>query len=517
MPRSSVRILAMSGLLVLAGCSGGGSSSPPPPPPPAANMAPTFTSAAQVSVAENSAGAIYTATATDSDGDTVSLSLSGGTDQTDFSFTPATGELAFAVSPDFEQPADANADNVYEAELTAQDGRGGQASLMVRVSVTDIDEGARIVRVATGFAQPLYIEAIPGTDRLAVVEKAGQIRVLNPANGVTDIVPFLDIRSEVSSDGERGLLGLAFSPEFASDRTFYVNLTNTSGDTEIRRYRMMTGSSTQADPATADIILEIGQPESNHNAGWIGFAPDGLLLVPMGDGGGGGDPDDLAQDTSTLLGKISRIDVTGDDFPGDDSRDYSIPADNPFASGGGRPEIWAIGLRNPFRSSIDPDTGDLYIGDVGQGAAEEISRVATTSASNTAVPLNFGWPIFEATLPFRGSTSAPLIDPVIEYEHADPSSPGRSVTGGYVYRGPVEALRDRYVFGDFISGKIWSIALADLVDGETRTPADLREETAQLVPDVGSIDNLSSFGEDADGNLYIVDLDGDVFVFAPDP
>ena len=379
MLNSSGRVLAVSGLLALAGCSGGGSSSSPPPPPPVANTAPAFTSSAQVSVAENMAGAFYTAAASDSDGDTVTLTLSGGADQADFSFTPATGALAFSTSPDFEQPADANGDNTYEVEITARDGRGGEARLSVRVSVTDVDEGARIVRVATGFAQPLYVEAIPGTDQLAVVEKAGQIRVLDPANGVIESVSFLDIRSEVSSNGERGLLGLAFSPDFASDRTFYVNLTNTAGDTDIRRYRMMTGSSTQADPATADLVLQIGQPESNHNAGWIGFAPDGLLIVPMGDGGGGGDPDDLAQDTSTLLGKVSRIDVTGDDFPADDSRDYAIPAGNPFAGGGGRPEIWALGLRNPFRSSIDPDTGLLYIGDVGQGAAEEISRVALSA------------------------------------------------------------------------------------------------------------------------------------------
>ncbi|KCZ92658.1 PQQ-dependent sugar dehydrogenase [Hyphomonas johnsonii] len=492
----------------LAACSGGSDSPspPPPPPPPAANRAPAFTSPAQVTVAENTTGTVYTWAVSDPDGDTLTVSVVPGGDEGAFDIDIPSRTIRAATPLDFETPADANGDNIYDVTLEARDPGGLMAQLALSITVSNVVEDMTLTRVGTGFTQPLYLVGLPGSSRVLVLEKGGRVRLLDPATGAIDPVDFLDVSADTTAAGEGGLLGLAFSPDFATDRTFYINMTNNSGDTEIRRYTMFSGSNVQADPATSDVVLTFDQPQSNHNGGWIGFAADGLLFVPTGDGGGGGDPSQNAQNPNSLLGKILRIDVTGDAFPADPERDYAIPPGNAFDAASGREEIFALGVRNPFRCSFDPVTGDLLIGDVGQGAIEEVDRLRMTDAGT-----NFGWDIQEGTQDFEGPDQPGLTDPVAEYAHGSGPAAGESIIGGYVHRGNVETIKDSYVFADFVSGNVWAIPVDNLVVGQTVSAGTFLRLNDALRPDAGTLSSISSFGEDNDGNLYIVTLVGDIF------
>ncbi|MBA4046539.1 MAG: cadherin domain-containing protein [Erythrobacter sp.] len=496
--------------LALGSCGGGGGGSTPAPSP--TNRAPQFTSAATATVPENTAGTIYTAAATDPDGDSLTFAIAGGADAARFAIT-AGGALSFTAPPDFEAPGDADRDNVYQVQLSASDGRA-QATLALAITVTNQATGDfRVRRVATGFVQPLYLAPVPGTSgRVFVVEQGGRIRILNPATGAIAATPFLDVSASISSGGERGLLGFATAPDFATSRTFYVYVTNPAGNTEVRRYRTMAGDLDVADPASADVIMTFTQPFANHNGGWMDFGPDGFLYIGSGDGGSGGDPQDNAQNRNNLLGKILRIDVASDAFPGDAARDYAIPASNPFASSGGAPEIYAFGLRNPFRSSFDRVTGNLFIGDVGQNAIEEIDLIRPNEAG-----LNFGWARLEGTQAFSGTAPAGATPPVTQYSHGSGPRQGNSVTGGYVYRGPVEALQGQYIFGDFVGGAIWSVSAVSLVQGQTFASSGFTIRTTAFAPPSGqgTINNIASFGVDARNNLYIIDFDGEIFVIEP--
>jgi len=498
------RNLLLFASLVLAGCGGSGGGNGVT----LTNSGPVFSSTAQISIEENSVGVIYTAQANDADGDSVTISIAGGPDAGSVSLDASTGGVSFLIDLDFENPGDANADNIYQITLEVRDGRGGVATLDLAIEVTDQVEAISVRRVATGLNQPLGLVALPdGTGRVLVLEKTGRVRILTPDTGAIDSVDFLDVSASISTAGERGLLGLALSPNFASDRQVYVNLINLAGNTELRRFQTFAGTPDQVDPATSDVILTFSQPDSNHNAGWIGFDASGFLIFPTGDGGGSGDPSDFAQNPQSLLGKVLRIDVSGDDFAADDSRDYAIPAGNTFTNpADGLPEIFAIGLRNPFQSSFDPDSGDLLIGDVGQGAIEEISRLPMTDNS-----LNFGWAVREGTAFFKGSNQAEFTDPVAEYSHGVGPREGRSITGGVVYQGPVEALQNTYIFADFISDNVWGIPTTDLINGQTVASSEFILLTDDFTPDVGSLDSITAFGTDEVGNLYIVSLSGDVF------
>ena len=495
-------LLALALVLLIPACGDGDGGQNPP----MGNAPPAFTSAAQATAAENSAGTVYAATATDPNGDTLTFSLSGGADQADFVITPA-GMLSFAQPPDFEDPADADADNVYLVQLSVSDGQAS-AVLNLTVNVTNVGPDAfRVARVGTGFDQPLFVAPVPdGSGRVFVVERPGRIRILNPATGVAESTPFLNIVGQTTTDSERGLLGFATAPDFSTSGVFYIYLTNLSGDSEIRRYRTLAGNRDRADPTTGDIILAFDQPFANHNGGWLDFGPDGMLYLGSGDGGGAGDPNNNGQSTNTLLGKILRIDPSRDDFLIDASRDYGIPPGNPFANGGGAREIWALGLRNPYRASFDPATGNMWIGDVGQGRIEEIDLMRPTDGG-----ANFGWRIFEGTLLFNGPAVAGLTPPVAEYAHGAGPREGDSVTGGYVYRGPVEALRGQYVFGDYVRGNIWSIPVRRVSLGATIPSSAFILRRAGFTPAQGTINNISSFGIDQQGNLYIVDFDGEIF------
>ncbi len=350
---------------------------------------------------------------------------------------------------------------------------------------------------ATGFSQPVGItHASPGDDRLYVIEQAGTIKIVS-AEGVVLPVPFLDITDRVdSSSTEEGLLGLAFHPEYATNGYFYVNYTNTTA--EIRRTRIsrfsITGDPNIADPESEDILLTVDQPYANHNAGDIQFGPDGYLYIPLGDGGSAGDPEDNAQNLALLLGKISRIDVDASpgstpDCPGTGSGHYTVPDSNPLSDGPGGvcDEVWAIGLRNPWRSSFDRLTGDLTIGDVGQNDWEEIDLQPADSTGGE----NYGWRCYEGNHPYNTTACGPIDDytfPIMEYSHTD----GCSVIGGYVYRGSrYLTMYGRYLLADYCSGTFWDLAL---VDGDWQATQHTNLAAFGYV----------AFGEDAQGELYVV-------------
>jgi glucose/arabinose dehydrogenase len=504
----SVRLGAAVVALLLGSCGGGGGmgGGGTAPPPPAANRPPAITSPATASAAENSSGTIYTATATDPDGNPLTFSLSGGADRSAFSIS-AAGALGFAQTPDFENPTDADADNIYQVQLAVSDGMTS-ATLDLSLTVTNQGpDGFRVRRVGTGFSAPLYLTGIPdGSGRVLVVQQGGLIRILDPATGTVAPTPFLDVSSQISTVAERGLLGLALAPDFNATGTFYVFLTDTAGHIQLRRYRTFAGNRNQADPATADTIFDAPHPLTNHNGGWLDFGPDGMLYAALGDGGDGGDPPNNAQNTNVPYGKILRIDPRTDAFPADPLRDYAIPAGNPFAAAGGLPEIWAYGLRNPFRNGFDSATQNLWIGDVGQGAREEIDLMRPTDAG-----ANFGWRIMEGTAVFNGTPNASLVPPVAEYLHGGGPREGNVVTGGYVYRGPVEALRGNYFFADFGVSNIWSVPVARVSIGTTIPGSQFALRNAAFAPVAGTINNVASFGLDQAGNLYLVDYDGEIY------
>ena len=346
--------------------------------------------------------------------------------------------------------------------------------------------------VVSGLSSPLDLQSAPGDrERLYVVEQDGRIRVVR--GGQLQAAPFVDLSGRLTSGGEQGLLGLAFHPQFATNRRFFVNYTNRAGDTHVAELR--ASSADQADPATERVLLVVRQPFANHNGGGLAFDGSGRLLIALGDGGSGGDPFGNGQSLSTLLGKILRIDV-------DSGTPYGVPTDNPFVgSPGVLPEIWAYGLRNPFRISVDRPTGDLYIGDVGQSRVEEIDVGASTRRGGE----NYGWNVTEGSQCFRptsGCNRSGITFPVYEYSHPA----GCSVTGGVVYRGcRMPDLAGTYFFGDFCTGFVRSFRL---VNGQA---SDVRDWTSGL----RGIDSVTSFGTDADGEVYVVDYDGEVYRLEP--
>jgi glucose/arabinose dehydrogenase len=346
--------------------------------------------------------------------------------------------------------------------------------------------------VASGLRNPLDLQAAPGDrERLYVVEQGGRIRVIR--NGQLQATPFLDVSGRISSGGERGLLGLAFHPQFATSRRLFVNYTNPRGDTHVAEFRATSADA--ADPGSERILLTSAQPFANHNGGGLAFDNSGRLLIALGDGGSGGDPLGNGQRLDSFLGKVLRIDV-------DAGTPYAVPADNPFrATAGAAPEIWAYGLRNPFRISVDRPSGDLYIGDVGQNRVEEIDVGLASRRGGE----NYGWNTTEGSQcfsPASGCNRSGLVLPVYEYSHSE----GCSVTGGVVYRGcRMPDLAGTYFFGDFCTGLVRSFRLAS---GQA---TDLRDWTAGL----RGIGSPSSFGLDADGEAYVVDYDGEVYRLEP--
>ncbi len=362
-------------------------------------------------------------------------------------------------------------------------------------------EGIRAEIVAEGLADPLYLVSPPNDPRLFVAEQAGRIRVIREGRLLPR--PYLDLTDRVGSGGERGLLSLAFDPRFRDNGRLYVNYTDRRGDTHVARFRADPEADT-ADPRSEVTILFVPQPFPNHNGGHVLFGPDGMLYVGMGDGGAAGDPGNNAQDLTSLLGKLLRVDVSAESV-------YAVPGNNPFAvvprhrgtvppagraTGGPRPEIWAYGLRNPWRIAFDTASGLLIIADVGQNAWEEVNAVPIRAAG-----LNYGWRHREGRhcylLPVCRSKG--LTQPVFEYGHGD----GCSITGGVVYRGrALPQLVGHYLFSDWCTGWIRSIRIADGRAGELRQW-------------IGSLGPVTSFGEDAAGEVYVMSGVGAVYRLVP--
>ena len=357
----------------------------------------------------------------------------------------------------------------------------------------------RLEPVVSNLEQPTsVVSADDGSGRLFITQKTGLLKIVE--NGSVLHIPFLDLTNTVSTDSERGLLGVAFHPNYAQNGRFFINYTRQDGTTVIAEYAVSDDPNV-ADASSEKVLLTITQPYSNHNGGDLVFGPDGYLYIGTGDGGAGGDPQGNGQDKMALLGKMLRIDVdnAGNGEP------YGIPASNPFVnSAGARPELWAYGLRNPWRFSFDRQTGDLWIADVGQNAFEEVNVQPAGSKGGE----DYGWNIMEAdscyneaapTSPLETCDEQGLVKPVLEYSHSE----GQSITGGYVYRGAaVPALEGHYVYGDFVSGTIWSAA----------AQGDGSYQSATLL-DSGF--NVVAFGEDEAGELYVADYSGTLYRFAP--
>ena len=367
-------------------------------------------------------------------------------------------------------------------------------------------EGAlRLERIdaTLGLSFPIFLTAPPGdTARLFVVEKDGKIKVVNKATNLL-IGTFLDISSLVSTGGEQGLLGLAFDPQYATNGRFYVSYTDKTGigNSVIARYLVSSNSNVAV--STADrIILTVTQPFANHNGGMIAFGLDGMLYIGFGDGGDAGDPGNRAQNPNELLGKLLRIDVSQGAVAPEPA--YAIPPTNPFVGQSGkREEIWSLGLRNPWRYSFDRQTADLYIADVGQGNWEEVD--VATSASGGGRGINYGWKVMEGNhcfFPSAGCNMTGLTLPRLEYDHSNGAC---SITGGYAYRGAaIPALQGTYFYGDFCAGFVRSFRLMNGTATQFLDWAALRPAG-----------NITSFGEDAAGELYIMTSAGGLYRIVP--
>ncbi len=345
--------------------------------------------------------------------------------------------------------------------------------------------------VASGFASAIGASSAPGDARLFVIQQTGQVVIVSGGKrGGT----FLDISARLSCCGERGLLGLAFHPQYATNGRLFVRYTTPAGDVRVSEFHVSTDSN-RADAMSEKVILTIPHPSfGNHNGGRIEFGPDGYLYIGTGDGGSGGDPNNHGQDVSTLLGKMLRLDV--DHAAG--GLPYAIPGSNPFVGQAGkRGEIWSYGLRNPYTFSFDRETHDLWIADVGQDAYEEVDRATAASGGGNGV--NYGWSFMEGNhcyKPSTGCNAAGMTPPLAEYAHGNGDSIGCAIIGGYVYRGSAQPqLYGRYFFGDYCSGRIWDAAAAGPAQ---QTPQELLRSGLQI----------TGWGQDANGELYLTATNG---------
>jgi hypothetical protein len=347
-------------------------------------------------------------------------------------------------------------------------------------------------QVASGLGFPLYLTSPAGDARLFIVEKGGAIRIVK--DGTLLPTPFLTLAGRVSTGSEQGLLGLAFDPAYATSGRFVVHYTDVAGNTTVSLFRVSASDPDQADPAET-VLLTAEQPFANHNGGQILFGPDGMLYIGLGDGGSGGDPGGRGQSVTDLLGGILRVDVGS-------GTGYTVPPDNPFVGRtDARPEIWSYGLRNPWRFTFDPLTGDLYIADVGQNAWEEVDVV--TQAAGAGRGSNFGWNVTEGNHCYAaaGCDQTGLTPPVLEYSHDE----GCSISGGFVYRGAaIPALQGHYFYADYCRGWVRSFRFQDGQALES-------QQWTALAPG-GSV---PSFGQDSAGELYILTAEGGVFRIVP--
>lgn len=375
--------------------------------------------------------------------------------------------------------------------------------LLLSIPIARADYGVK--SVASGFERPVWAGMPPGSSgKLWVMEQAGRVHIVDLATGRWDGPPFLDIRDRVKRKGnEEGLLGLAFDRDFMKNGRYYINYTDLKNNTSIVRLVSNDGKAT--DPGTAETILEYPSEFENHNGGWVCFGPDGMLYIGNGDGGSGNDPHGNAQNLGSLLGKILRIDVSP-------AKGYKIPADNPFVNKpGAKPEIWAYGVRNPWRNSFDRGTGDFWMGDVGQNHWEEINFMPAGKGAGA----NYGWRLREGAVPTPakgtgGPAPVGAIDPIYVYGHGMKPLEGLSVTGGYVYRGKaIPELRGRYIFADYQNPRFWSFVQ------KNGKAVDFQDITDKLKPAGGRLKLISTFAEDNQGELFFADHTGAIYQIVP--
>lgn len=496
--------------IACGGGNGGGNTDSP-------NIAPVITSSSTVSIAENESN-VTTVTATDSDGDSLSYSLSAGVDQQSFLIDSTSGMLTFITPADFELPTDSDTNNIYLVEVSVSDGNAS-ARQSIEITVTDVAEetsglpsrpnnsscvlpdapilssAITLNRVFTdlSFSDPIALRQSPvNTDRWYVVEQAGRIRTFLSADSNSTL--FADLTALVSSSAnEMGLLGIAFHPDYANNNYVFLYYSANGGNQNHQSVlSRFTATNEESLNLSSELeIMRIDQPYNNHNGGNILFGPDGLLYIGMGDGGSGGDPDNYAQNNASLLGKMLRINVDSTA----NGNNYSIPEDNPFISSPTLDEIYATGLRNPWRWSFDKLTGDLYAADVGQVQREEIDIIVSGG--------NYGWRCYEGNLPFNTSDcqdQSSYIAPIYDYGRSE----GFSITGGYVYRGnAIPGLSGTYIYTDFGSGPIWGLS-----NPTSNNPTNEVLTTTSFF--------ISSFAEDQDGELYALDFSAG-FIYRIDP
>jgi len=487
-------------LVLAAGCGGG--SQPPPPPPAPINSAPVVTSAATAAVPENTTGAIYQASATDPDGDPVSLRIEG-IDAARFTIS-ASSAISFVAPPDFEAPADADGNNIYLFTLVASDGKA-ETRLTVSITVTNLPDqltNRLVTQRATRFAA-----TVPGSNRLLVSSSSRapdgsrytDIYLLDPAPGGAETL-YLTIRDIFLPDEvtDYGVLNAIAAPDYATSGFLYVLVTNPARDIELRRYgRLASGL---ADP-NGDVIFRIpgnATALSHSLGGGLAFGADNFLYIGVGDGRPRNThPDLTAQNLSSLRGKILRIDVSRDDFPADPNRDYGIPAGNPFSSG--LREIYAYGLDNPRRMSFDGP--NLLVGDAHENADSERLNQEINLLRPQDAGANFGYPYGNARFPTRPAGITP---PVISVEGTNFSNSGR-ITGGVVYRGPIAQFNGLYIFSDTVLDRVWGVPANSIVQGQTITRAMLTELNHFLPPPPLVSRGIFSFTVDGSGSLYFVD------------
>ncbi|RZV41329.1 MAG: hypothetical protein EX271_08270 [Acidimicrobiales bacterium] len=503
-------------LTTMVSCGGGGNSSTVVNQPPVAdNIPPRVQFPLAENFLEGSEGIAFSFTSTDGNRDQRVHTISGP-DADFFSLsaprydgTRADLDLVVNLVQDFENPSDANGDGIYDVTVTVDD---GQATHSIDSQLTLADRSIAIgqqITSTSGLVAPMQIVGFQNS-REIILEKAGRV-VLEDENGFPTMASttMLDLRSQITSEGERGLLGGALSPDFDTDRTIYLCFTNLDGDIEIRSYSLFADQDDMFDPATQKSIITINRPRANHNAGWIGFAPDGTLWIPTGDSGGANDPDNLAQDPFALQGKVLRIDVTGDDYSSNISKNYAIPSDNPFADGSeGAPEVFALGLRNPFRGAVEPFTGELYLGDVGQNRREEINRLSLSEPG-----VNFGWPLFEGLLPNTGTDSTGLTPPVLEYAH---TGDRRSIiVGDFSYWETDVARESHLIFSDFYSGEIWLLQTTLLMPDQTINLDDIEGLPQNWVTLLASYSGAGLTSYIRSGVFSATQISGEVSYFEP--
>lgn len=361
-------------------------------------------------------------------------------------------------------------------------------------------ENIGVKLIGEGFKRPLWAETPQGVKgHLWVLEKTGVIKILDVKNGESTL--FLDVTKNITSkSNEQGLLGLAFEADYLQSGRFYLYYTNPKGDTEVCRYTAHGDDKRSCKASTRELLLTFKQDFRNHNGGWIGIGPDGYLYVGTGDGGAANDPKKRAQNLNSYLGKLLRLDISPE-------KGYKVPKDNPFLGNSkAKPEIFAYGLRNPWRCSWDSKNGDFYIADVGQNAWEEINYMPAGQGKGA----NYGWRAREGKVatPKKGVGSDKphkAIEPIYVYPHNNSDIGGVSVTGGYVYRGPIKSLHGKYFFADYVKPNIWSF---EVKNGKT---TNFQNWSKQLSPAKGKLTSITSFGQDADGNLLIISDRGKIY------